>query len=59
MNRNDKLELERLSLFISINSKNSLWPWLSGQVIESEGLFQEWQLIPTGTPMHRIWNRIC
>lgn len=34
-------------------------PMLSGAVVESEGILQEWQLIPAETPMRRIWNRVC
>jgi hypothetical protein len=34
-------------------------PMLSGAVVESEGILQEWQLIPTGTPMRKIWSRVC
>jgi hypothetical protein len=32
---------------------------LSGAVVESEGILNEWQLIPPETPMRRIWNRLC
>lgn len=32
---------------------------LSGAVVESEGILQEWQLIPNDTPMRRIWHRLC
>ena len=34
-------------------------PMLCGAVVESEGILQEWQLIPAETPMRRIWNRVC
>lgn len=32
---------------------------LSGAVVDSEGILQEWQLIPSDTPMRRIWHRVC
>jgi hypothetical protein len=32
---------------------------LSGAVVDSEGILQEWQLIPADTPMRRIWHRVC
>jgi hypothetical protein len=32
---------------------------LGGRVVDSEGILRDWQAIPPGTPVDRIWARVC